>query len=116
MNLKQNLEVDIKQFFNNIESQNSNDQTETLRLLLDKYIHLTKAEFVMDKHDLEVIIGNAKSIMIEKTLPAHLGKNKRRVQENEQQALCIIESTIGHLNKNECLKKLPKFDYREDKL
>jgi hypothetical protein len=114
--MKQNLEADMINFFKQIESQSESDQKETLRLLLDKYIHLTKAEFVMDKHDLEQIISTAKANMVNTTMPITLGKTKRRVHPDQQPTLCIIEATVSHLNKNECLKRLPKFDYREDKL
>ena len=116
MSVKETLESDIINFFEQIDNQNVNDQRQTLRLLLDKYIHLTKAELMMDKHDLEVIVSHAKGLMAQKTFPVHLGKNKRRVDESEQTTICIIESTISHLNKNDCLKRLPKFDYKEDSL
>lgn len=112
--MKQNLEADITNFFNQIDSQNLNDQKQTLRNLIDKYIHLTKADFLMDKHDLESIQSAAKGLMVEKTMPITLGKAKRRVQPEQQTTLCVIEATISHLNKNECLKRLPKFDYTED--
>lgn len=115
MGLKEQLESDIISFFKQIENQSSSDQRETLRLLMEKYIHLSKTEFLMDKHDLDSIINGAKMLMANKSFPAFLGKAKKRVFENEQTTLCIIESTVSHFNKNDCLKKLPKFDYREDK-
>lgn len=114
MSAKENLEADILAFFRQIENQSIDDQRQTLRLLIDKYIHLTTATMLMDKHDLEVIVSTAKGLMAQKTFPAFLGKNKRRVGEDEQATICIIESTVSHLNKNDCLKRLPKFDYRED--
>lgn len=114
MSVRETLEADIIAFFKQIESQNTNDQRQTLRLLIDKYIHLTTSSMLMDKHDLEVIVSSAKTLMSQKTFPAYLGNNKRRVGEEEQATVCIIESTISHLNKNDCLKRLPKFDYRED--
>jgi hypothetical protein len=112
--MKQNLEADIQNFFNQIDSQTDSDQKQTLRLLLDKYIHLTKSDMMMDKHDLESIIAMAKAVMVEKTMPVTMGKNKRRVHPDQLTTLCVIEATISHLNKTECLKRLPKFDYRED--
>jgi hypothetical protein len=116
MSVRDTLDTDIINFFENIESQDINDRRQTLRNLMDKYIHLTKATLLMDKHDLEVIISGAKSLMAGKTFPVVLGDNKRRVHENEQVTLCIVESTVSHLNKKDCLKRLPKFDYRSDTL
>ena len=115
-NLKEQLNVDIKRFFEQIENQNTDDQAKTLRNLLDKYIHLSKADYLMDSHDLRNIIGSAKSLFAQKTFPMFLGEKTRKVDPNDQPNLCVIEATIQHLNKNDCLKKLPKFDYREDKL
>lgn len=113
--IKDQLESDIKRFFEQIENQNHNDQLQTLRNLLDKYIHLSSSDYMMDYHDLHTIVSNAKGIFSNKKFPLYLGKRKRRVYEGEQANLCIIESTIAHLNKNDCLKKHPKFDYKEDK-
>ena len=116
MSVKDTLDSDIINFFEHIDNQNVNDRRQTLRQLMDKYIHLTKAELLMDKHDLEVIISNAKTLMAQSAFPVSLGNSKRRVHENEQVALCLIESTVSHLNKKDCLKRLPKFDYRSDTL
>lgn len=116
MALKDELEVDIKRFFEQIEKQNPQDQKETLRLLMNKYIHLSTSEYKLDYYDLNSIIGDAKGRFANKTFPVFLGDRRRKVEESEQANLCVIESTIAHLNKSDCLKKMPKFDYKEDKL
>lgn len=113
--LKEQVEVDIKEFFDQIDTQNTEDKNKTLRFLLDKYIHLSTSERLMDWHDLNSIISGAKSNFADKAFPVFLGNKKRKVYENEQANLCMVESVIMHLNKNDCLKKLPKFDYREDR-
>jgi len=115
MSIKNELEVDIKRFFEQIETQDSNDKKETLRLLMDKYIHLSKSNYIMDNHDLNTIMSNAKNLFVQKTFPAFLGKRKVQVSQGEQSNLCVIEATIGHLNKKDCLKRMPKFDYKENK-
>lgn len=113
--LKEQVEVDIKRFFEQIEKQNHNDQIETLRNLLDKYIHLSNSDYMMDYHDLNMIISGAKGKFVSKTFPVFLGDKRRRVSEEKQANLCLIESAIEYLNKNDCFKKLPKFDYKENK-
>jgi len=115
VSLKSELEVDIKRFFKQIENQNENDRVNTLRLLMDKYIHLSTSSYMMDNHDLNMIISHAKSLFANKTFPVYLGDSKKIVYENDQANLCVIESTISHLNNKDCLKKLPKFDYKENK-
>jgi hypothetical protein len=113
MKNEQNLDFDILNFFNDIKNQSQADQILTLRLLLDKHIHLNKSDHLMDKIDFNEIIGNAKKIIIEKTLPIKIGKNESPISENEVLNLCVIEATIMALHKRACLKKIPKFDYKE---
>jgi hypothetical protein len=108
------LENDIINFFKNIEGQNTNDKRNTLRLMMEKYLHLNSSAFLMDKHDLEMIISEAKKKIVIKSFPTHIGKNKARVNQDEQVPLAIIEAAIGFFNGNDCLKRLPEFDYRED--
>jgi len=113
--LKQQVDVDIRRFFEQIEKQSHSDQIQTLSNLLDKYIHLSTSDYMMDYHDLNSILGGAKNKFANKTFPVFLGNKKRKVGQSEQANLCVIEAVIGHLNKNDCLKRLPKFDYKEDK-
>jgi hypothetical protein len=116
MTLKDDLETDIIKFFQNTEKQNVGDKHETLRQLLNKYIHFSKSTHMMDHVDLNEMINNAKIKYTSKTFPMFLGDQKRKVAEGDQAHICIIESTIAHLNKNECLNKLAKFDYKENKM
>jgi hypothetical protein len=71
---------------------------------------------MMDSIDLNQIISGAKKKFSNDKVPILLGDNKRLVNQSELPNLFVIESTIGHLNKKGCLKKLAKFDKREDKL
>lgn len=116
-NIKEQLEIDIFRFFEQIESQGTNDRKQTLRNLLDKYIHLTKADHLMDAYDFREIIGHATSAMANDNLTRFLpsGPRKVKVSEDDMRKIIIIEATIGHLNKNDCLKRMPKFNYQPDK-
>jgi hypothetical protein len=114
--LKEQLEVDMLRFLENIETQNASDKIQTLRQLFDKYIHLSQAELLLDSHDLTVIINDAKNRFATQSMPVHLGPNRRPVGAMDLPNFCVIEATVGHLNKKDCLKKMAKFDKREDKL
>lgn len=114
--LKDQLDVDILRFLENIETQNFSDKIQTLRQMFDKYIHLSKSEHMMDAHDLSIIINDAKNLFVTQPMPVHLGSTKRLVSAGDLPNLCLIEATISHLNKKDCLKKMPRFDKREDKL
>ena len=115
--LKQEMELDICNFFRQIDNQNFTDQKETLKLLLDKYCHITKSDYMMDMHDLRSItssaVGKASSNSMNKCLES--GSRKVKLSQEEMIKIFIVESTIGHLNKKGCLKKMAKFDYKEDK-
>lgn len=115
MNLKDQLEIDVIEFFNQIESQNQNDQRKTLRNLMDKYIHLSTSDHLLDSHDLRTIIGSASNKFANEKFPIHLGSGKKLVNQNDLPNLCVIEATIGHLSKLDCLKKTPKFNKVDDK-
>lgn len=114
MSLKEEIEIDIHQFFRQIENTTHNDKLEILRMLLQKYAHLTSSYYIMDSHDLTSIIGNAKSKFANDSLPIYLGNKKTKVRQGDIANLFLIESTILHLNKNDCLKKIPKFDKHEE--
>lgn len=113
MKESEKLNCDILNFFKEIENQSPSDRIISLRLLLDKYIHMTKCDFMMDRIDFNEIVSNAKKIMAEKTMPVKIGKSDSPIFETEMVSLCIIESTIMSLNKRGCLKKIPKFEYKE---
>ena len=115
MNIKEQLDADIFRFLENIEHQNRSDQIQTLRDLVGKFIHLSSSDYMMDDHDLRTIIGLAKSKFATDTFPVFLGKNKLKVSQGDLPNLCVIEATISHLKKKDCLNKIAKFDYKEDK-
>ena len=115
MSLKDQIDIDILEFYKNIDILGSNNRKEILRDLLSKYAQLSSDEFKMNNINLSEIIDQAKTLMSNKTMPMFLGDKKKKVQEHEQATICIIESTISHMNKNDCLKRLPKFDYKDNK-
>ena len=116
MGLRKELDVDIARFLEQIENQSHSGKRETLKILLEKYIHLNTCDYILDHDDLRSIIGQAKVLFSSKVFPCFLGSKKRKVSQNDQPNLCVIEATISLLNNKDCFKKLPKFDYRENKL
>lgn len=115
MNLKEEIEVDILNFFNTIDVSGTSDRKEKLRELLSKYAQISSSELLMDDSDLRSITANAIGLMANRTLPMFLGTNKKQVQQEHQHVVCIIESTISQLNNKDCLKKLAKFAFKDNK-
>ena len=70
--LAKQLEIEMKRFLEDIESQNSNDRLQSLRNLFDKYLHLSTCDYMMDSHDLRQIISGAKTSFSNKPFPTKL--------------------------------------------
>lgn len=115
MGIKENVDQDINAFFDQIEGQSSSDKKQSLRNLMEKYIHLTTSEYHMDERDLRKIIDRAKSIMSNKTMPVYLGQKAAEIKQEELMPMCVIESSVEYFNSKECLKRRPKFKINNPK-
>lgn len=113
MSIKDQLDSDIEDFFQNIEKQLPESKRKTLKLLLDKYAHLYSTPVLLDKHDFDMVKSHAHSFFVNSAFPKRVGSDKREIGSYEANILSIIEGTISVLNSRECFKKLPKFDYRD---
>ena len=113
MSIRDQLDMDIQAFFNNIEAQLPEARKKTLLMLIDKYTHLFTTPVLLDKNDFEMVKNFAHTFIMDKSFPKKIGPNKREISISEARILSIIEGTITMLNSKECLKKFPKFDYRD---
>jgi hypothetical protein len=111
----EDIEKDVMDFYNEMDDMSRLEKIQKLRSLLEKYSRKSSSDHIMNISDLNDIVGYAKSIYAQKTFPAFLGYEKKKIEQHKQANLCVIESTIRYLNQKDCLKKMPKFDYREDK-
>jgi hypothetical protein len=112
--LNTEIDADIRRFFEEIEKQSLNDKLTTLRMLLDKYIHLNTCDLMMDERDMKNIISLAKGNFATNTAPVYLGDNKYKVNPADIPNLHVIEATINYLSNNDCLKKIPKFNKKKE--
>lgn len=113
MSIKKSVEDDIYIALEQMERQGIEDKRITLTNLLNKYTHLDSCDYLLDFYDLGTIVSSAKGIMANKTFPCYIGKNKKRVFQEDIVSLCVAEATIKLINGKDCLKKTPKFDYRD---
>ena len=113
MGIKDQLETDMNAFFVNIENQTAEDKKKTLAILMDKYIHLFSAPILLDKYDFDMIKDHAISFLKNNAPSKKIGSKRQEVRSGEMNILATIEATIMRLNYRECLRKLPKFDYRD---
>ena len=114
--MRKEIDTDARRFINKIDNLSHGDRIEALKNMLEKYFLLSTCDHMMDKHDLQTIISSAGNRFSRDTVPIFLGDKKRKVDQSELANLFVIEATIEHLNKNDCLKKMAKFDKKEDKL
>jgi hypothetical protein len=112
MGTKEQLEEDVQDFLENMNKLLPDTRAKVLMTLVDKYIHLSTAPVALGKADFEMVKDHAHRFYISSSFPKFLGSAKREIDGSEANILAIIEGTITMLNSNECLKKLPKFDYR----
>lgn len=113
--LEKQLDSEILDFIKNLDEQTHADKIITVRNFVKKYMHLSTSSYLMDNYDLKRIVDQAKTKYANDTFPIHLGKHKIKVAQADLKHLCLIEATVAHLTKHECLKKKVKFDKREDK-
>jgi len=115
MGLNDSINKDVLDTLKILETQNHSDKIATLTLLLETYTHKNKAMHLMDSYDLSTIISSSKNKMSTESFPKFLKSNSltKQVNQDHQILLCMVEATIGHMNKLDCLKRLPKFDYKE---
>ena len=110
MKLKEKLDVDIKAFFRDIEKMLPEGREKALRILIDKYCHLSSATVLFDKSDFDNIKSHATREFIDKAFPKKFRNSYREITSGESANYCLIKSTISYLYSKDCLKKLPKFD------
>lgn len=113
MRMEDAIDSDIRQYLAQFDNLLPEDKHKLLKNLLDKYIHLSTTTFLMDKFDYNVIVSQSKHLYSNETFREYIGANKRRIYSSERANFCIIESTISYLASKDCLKRLPKFDYRD---
>lgn len=113
MKLEEELERDIQQFFQQVENQLPEGKRETLKLLIDKYCHISSTPTLFNKSDFDMIKQFAQRFFVDAHFPKMVGENRRTIEGGDLRVLAIIEGTISYLQSQDCLKKLPKFDYKE---
>ena len=108
---------DVIETLSTLETQCHSDKVQTLTLLLNKYQHLNKVDHLMDYHDLQSIVNQSKKILESMSCPKFLksGILTKRIEQGDQIHLALAEATINRINRLDCLKRLPRFDYRENK-
>jgi len=107
------IEYDISQFFRQIDGQLPEEKKKTLKLLIDKYTHVSTSTFLMDKSDFLQITSGAIRLYVDRSFPKKVKNTLIGSQKGEAANLCLIESAIEYLESRDCLKKKAIFDYKK---
>jgi hypothetical protein len=113
MSLKKDIEDDISEFFRQTHKQSDQDKKKALMILFDKYIHLSTATELLTKYDFDMIKSNAIKLFTDRAWPKKFNNSYQEVSGQEAPNFSLVESTISYLNSKDCLKKMPKFDYKK---
>lgn len=113
--MSKEMEKDIDDFFTSTKYESESNCKHRLEMLLKKYSGATSGIQKIDGKDLFAIIGSAKQKYANENVVIFLGQEKKKVAPEDVANMFVVEATIGHLNKIGCLKRLVKFDKREDR-
>ena len=108
------IDQEVRQAVSVLEGQFFEDQIDTLKHLVKKFIHLDNSSFKLRKHDLFNIISTAKTTMAQNTMPLYLDGKDIPIQMEEARLIIIIQATISYLNGKDCFKKLPVINYSKE--
>lgn len=111
--LEMQIKQDILQYMNISEKMSYNDKIDFLMMIFKKHILINKSDVMLHKKDLQEIISRSKQLFSEMPVPVEMDGSDTPLNQMEIPNLCVVESTIAFLNKNNCLKKLPKFKYKK---
>ena len=108
------INQEVRRVVSVLEGQFFEDQVETLKHLINKFVHLDSSSFKLRRHDLLNIISHAKSSMATNTMPMHLDGKDNPIPMEEARLVMIIQATISYLNGKDCFKKLPVINYSKE--
>lgn len=110
------LDNDINTFFNQSDSLLLGDKKKLLKKLIEKYTEQSHSDFLINYAEFKQVIDNAKSIYAQQPVPLYLCKSNREYRLSEQETLyvALLQSFIGIINKNECLKKFIRLGFQKD--
>jgi hypothetical protein len=108
------IDQEVRGVVSVLEGQFFEDQIDTLKNLIKKFVHLDNASFKLRRHDLLNIISGAKSSMAQNTMPMYLDGKDVPIHMEEARLIMIIQATISYLNGKDCFKKLPVINYSKE--
>jgi hypothetical protein len=111
------IRQDALEFANSLDKLSHRDRVTKLVELLRKHAEVSKKPVDLIRSDFAEIVSSANKLWVNGSTPVEINKTKggldfEPLSAGEYKNLCVIEATVGYLNKLECLKKVPSFTKR----
>lgn len=108
MSKREDIEQDLAIYFAKEEELSRTDRRDLLRGMFDKHFLLSYGEVLLNKHDLEKIMSDAKGLFAKESAPVTIAG--RKLDGSELPSLYLAESTIALLNFKDVLRRKPRFN------
>jgi hypothetical protein len=107
------IEREFRDYLDKEGNMRHADKLPYLMIIVNKHFGLDKIDHIMDYHDLDMTINNAKSVYAQTSMPMNIsGKELTPSQTNY---VLVLESFVSYLNGRKLLKRLIKIDHKEKK-
>lgn len=105
------IERELRDYLEKEGNMRHADKLPYLMLIINKHFGLDKIDHIMDYYDLDRVIGGAKSVYAQTSMPMKI--SKRELTPQETNYVLVLESFVGYLNNKKLLKRLIKLDHKE---
>ena len=105
------IEREIREYLEKEPNMWQSDKLPYLMLIIKKHFGLDKFEHMVNYHDLDMVISDAKGTYSQTTMPMSI--SRKELTPNQTTHTLVLEAFVNYLNKHKLLKKLAKFDHTE---
>lgn len=107
------IERELKDYLDKEDNMRFSDKLPYLMIIINKHFAIDKIDHLVDYHDLDSIICEAKGTYAQTRMPMHV--SGRELTPPETNYVLVLQAFVSYLNRNKLLKKLTKIDHRGKK-
>jgi hypothetical protein len=107
------IERELREYLEKEPHMWQSDKLPYLMLIINKHFGLDKMDHIIDYHDLDMIISDAKGVYSQTVMPMSI--SKKELTPSQTNYALVLEAFVGYLNKHKLIKRLIKFNHTEKK-
>lgn len=107
------IERELRDYLEKEEHMRHADKLPYLMLIVNKHFGLDKFDHIMDYHDLDMTISNAKGVYAQTSMPMNI--SGKELSPSQTNYVLVLEAFVSYLNGKKLLKRLVKFKHTEKK-